>query len=140
MRSDCITCHQSDFSHDASEAHSGPGLDSCGNCHRVAAWQPALRNLHPEALFSVASSPHDYGCLECHNLDRGAEAKDGANADCTGCHEGAHTEEAALRRHRRVQGFSFDRSNPAFCRGCHARGRNDPDDYPDDVVINTSIP
>lgn len=125
---DCARCHASDFQSANDPVHtSDPELyhQRCGDCHDTTSWSPALDGPHPEERFTLKGS-HNYACLDCHNFERGDTSEEGADADCVGCHDGAHTPEVALGRHEKIPSFEIEEyvfNEPPWCMECHWGGR-----------------
>jgi len=119
---ECAACHASDY--DPAPAIASHRLAArearCGDCHSDASWAPALSGDHPSDRFPL-DAPHDYACLDCHDLDRAAPSA--LNTDCVGCHEGAHAQALAKTRHEAVPQYVFDREDPSFCLSCHPDGQ-----------------
>lgn len=120
----CYGCHRTDY--EASELPSHLLLafpQTCDDCHRTDDWRPALDGLHPEERFPIAEGVHrPFECQSCHNLDRGSSIR-GINADCTGCHTGAHARAVMDDAHEEVFDYVFEEDNPRFCLPCHPTGR-----------------
>lgn len=136
VRESCVSCHQADYEATAEPAHrSDPALyhRECVDCHAVDSWSPALKGPHPEDEFVTKGTSHDYPCLDCHSFERGDSSEKGADTDCVGCHDGAHSPEVALRRHLAIPSFEIEdyvSGEPPWCMECHAGGRGFGKDIP----------
>ena len=119
---ECGVCHAADYvPAPAIVSHLANVADAhCNDCHADTAWSPALEGPHPDALFPL-DAPHDYACLDCHDLSTGKPAK--LNPDCVGCHDGAHEKALAAVRHKDVPQYVFDDQDPSFCLSCHPDGQ-----------------
>jgi len=148
VRETCVTCHQADYDATDEPAHRAePELyhRDCVDCHAVESWSPALKGPHPEDEFVTKGTSHDYACLDCHNLARGESSEDGADTDCVGCHDGAHSPEVAARRHLAIPSFELEGYIPGeapWCMPCHAGGRGFGKDipHPEDAFPITTEP
>ena len=126
---DCASCHQGDYLAARNPVHAGRMPETCADCHTIDAWRPAVDLGHPEADFPVARGAHsDILCIDCHDPGRGAETA-GDNADCTGCHSGAHQQGSMASVHGGVPDYRFEAATPNFCLRCHPDGQ--ADDHPD---------
>jgi nitrate/TMAO reductase-like tetraheme cytochrome c subunit len=129
VRESCVSCHQADYEATSEPVHrSDPQLyhRECIDCHAVQSWSPALKGPHPEEAFVTKGTSHDYPCLDCHDFQRGESSEKGADTDCVGCHDGAHTPTAALGRHRAIPSFEIEEyvpGEPPWCMECHTGGR-----------------
>lgn len=114
---DCVGCHLSEY-----ENNPVPGHDTfpttCASCHSTQAWTPASSG-HPEARFPT-NGRHNYSCNQCHNPDLGPNGR--GNADCVGCHVGAHSRARMDAEHRGFRGYPTGDAAPNFCLNCHPRG------------------
>lgn len=119
---ECVTCHGNDYEPAPAVASHLMKVEdaSCSECHSDTRWSPALDGPHPSQQFPLAA-PHDYACLDCHDLSNGKPSK--LDTDCVGCHDGAHTEELAAQRHRDVPQYVFAAADPSFCLSCHPDGQ-----------------
>jgi hypothetical protein len=132
----CGSCHQDDYRATTEPAHlSDPGRyhEQCKDCHRVESWSPALQGPHPNDAFDITGPAHDYACLDCHSFERGDTSEKGADTDCVGCHDGAHSPAVAIRRHLAVPSFELEEyvwNEPPWCMPCHAGGRGFGKDVP----------
>jgi hypothetical protein len=117
----CVNCHQQDFAQSPFPGH-GAFPTSCQDCHSTAAWTPASGGAHPENRFPTRS-PHSFACNECHDSALGPNGR--GNADCVGCHTGAHTLSRMDAVHRGEVGNYPTGANraPNFCLQCHPSGR-----------------
>jgi Cytochrome c7 and related cytochrome c len=122
---DCYACHRPEYQartlhpvHDGSTGSAAFSRD-CGQCHRTAAWTPAItdptmlgtvaRTVDHEVRFALATGSHRaVACAACHADPRRAQL-----VRCDGCHG-----DAALRAQHRAP---VARSAMA-CLGCHPRG------------------
>lgn len=116
----CVSCHESDAA-----TSTFPGHDSfpntCNECHSIDAWAPATGGEHPTDRFPLTGN-HAFACNECHNPELGSMGS--GNADCVGCHTGAHTLESMDARHLFIFGYPRDANRaPNFCLSCHQDGR-----------------
>jgi hypothetical protein len=119
---DCVGCHQADY-----DASPYPGHQTfpttCTSCHTTSAWKPASGTGHPESSFPITSGAHkNYACNECHNQSLGANGK--GNADCVGCHTGAHTRSKMDNKHSGVKNYPKGTAPPNFCLDCHPKGKH----------------
>lgn len=147
VREDCASCHQGDYEATTEPEHpSDPVLyhQKCMDCHSVDSWSPALKGPHPEEDFAILNNSHSYPCLDCHSFERGDSSEKGADADCVGCHDGAHSPVAAPRRHFGVPSFALQEygpGEPPWCMPCHSGGRGFGKDVPhpeDDFPITVA--
>ena len=127
----CVTCHQADYQATDSPVHAAePDIyhRRCVDCHSTERWAPALKGPHPNDKVDITGTEtaHAYACLDCHDLERGTTSVGGADTDCVGCHDGAHSPAAATRRHLGVPSFRLEEyvfDEPPWCMPCHAAGR-----------------
>lgn len=124
---ECVACHLPDYQATDEPTHSTAGYSTfCGGCHRDDFWRPAIgQDLHREELFPIAGGPHaPFACEECH--DPGLEdvpSAQGQNADCVGCHTGAHSRRQMDDEHEDVADYPAGDAPPNFCLDCHPAGR-----------------
>jgi hypothetical protein len=136
VRESCASCHEADYRSTAEPAHLSDPVryhQECGDCHAVESWSPALDGPHPEDKFVTIGTSHDYACLDCHTFARGDNSEKGADVDCVGCHDGAHSPEAATRRHLAIPSFALEEYVPGeapWCMPCHTGGRGFGKDVP----------
>lgn len=136
VRESCASCHEADYAATVEPAHLADPQRyhrECMDCHAVQSWSPALQGPHPEEAFPIQGNSHDYACLDCHSLERGGSSEDGADTDCVGCHDGAHSPEAAIRRHLAIPSFQVEQyvpNEPPWCMPCHDGGRGFGKDVP----------
>lgn len=129
VRETCVSCHQADYDATKEPVHRDDPAryhQECMDCHSVESWSPALKGPHPEDKFVTVGTSHDYACLDCHSLARGGSSEKGADTDCVGCHDGAHSPEVAIRRHLAIPSFEIEEYVPGeapWCMPCHAGGR-----------------
>ncbi len=134
--SECASCHASDYQRAKEPDHLGDTAlyhQRCGDCHASDSWSPALKGPHPHELFKITDGSHEFACLDCHSFERGDTSEKGADTDCVGCHEGAHSPEAALGRHRNIPSFKIEEyvpNEPPWCMECHFGGRGFGKDLP----------
>lgn len=132
----CVTCHQADYQATLSPAHAAaPDTyhQRCVDCHSTERWAPALKGPHPNDRFDITGPAHDYACLDCHSFERGESSVGGADTDCVGCHDGAHSPSAAIGRHLAVPSFQVEQyvfGEPPWCMPCHDGGRGFGKDVP----------
>ena len=133
----CVTCHQADYEASADPVHtSDPERyhERCVDCHSSDSWSPALKGPHPNDEFDITTTSHGaFACLDCHSFERGDMSVDGADADCVGCHTGAHSVPVATGRHLAVPSFNiqpFEFNEPPWCMPCHDGGRGFGKDVP----------
>lgn len=132
----CASCHQDEYEATEDPSHTADTVlyhQQCMDCHSVRSWSPALAGPHPEDEFKTIGTSHDYACLDCHNFERGTTSEDGADTDCVGCHDGAHTPEVATRRHLAIPSFTLEGyiyNEPPWCGKCHFGGRGFGKDVP----------
>ncbi|HWO08698.1 MAG TPA: hypothetical protein VNN80_04440 [Polyangiaceae bacterium] len=125
----CVTCHQPDYEDTQSPAHGAePAVyhQRCVDCHSTERWAPALKGPHPNDRFDIGGPAHDYACLDCHSFERGDTSVGGADVDCVGCHDGAHSPSVAIGRHLAVPSFRLEEyvfDEPPWCMPCHDGGR-----------------
>lgn len=136
VASECASCHAADYVRATEPNHRGDTAlyhQRCGDCHASDSWSPALTGPHPHERFKITDGTHEYACLDCHSLERGGTSEKGADTDCVGCHDGAHTPEVALRRHRNIPSFEVQQyvpNEPPWCMECHDGGRGFGKDLP----------
>jgi hypothetical protein len=125
---DCVGCHEGAHAEPlaATRHRNVPQYlfakgqpDFCLACHRDGR-KEAQR--HPDERFPITSGKHRYACIDCHDRALGDDFTRGANVNCVGCHDAAHTEAVAAVRHKNVPEYIYDAANPAFCRACHPDG------------------
>ena len=132
----CIACHRADYEATEEPRHADEPRryhQRCVDCHEVKSWSPALAGPHPNDAFEIIDNQHDYACLDCHDLTRGDTSEKGADTDCVGCHDGAHSPQAATRRHLAIPSFELEEyvyNEPPWCMPCHAGGRGYGMDVP----------
>lgn len=132
----CVTCHQQDYQATQNPVHSAdPAVfhERCVDCHSSERWAPALAGAHPNEAFDISGPAHDYACLDCHSFERGTTSVDGADVDCVGCHDDAHSPAVALSRHLAVPSFQIEEyvfNEPPWCMPCHDGGRGFGKDVP----------
>jgi hypothetical protein len=116
---ECVGCHQSDYDNSPYPGHQSFPT-TCQDCHSTTAWKPAAGS-HPENLFPTTGA-HDIPCADCHNASLGPNGR--GNADCVGCHTGAHTRARMDAKHGEERNYPTGAAPPNFCLDCHADGRN----------------
>lgn len=132
----CVTCHQADYQATQSPVHAAePEVfhDRCVDCHSSERWAPALKGAHPNDKFDISGPAHDYACLDCHSFERGTTSVDGADTDCVGCHDDAHSPAVAISRHLAVPSFQIEEyvfNEAPWCMPCHDGGRGFGKDVP----------
>jgi hypothetical protein len=132
----CVSCHRADYQATTEPRHADDPAryhDRCMDCHGVSDWAPALAGPHPNDAFPIIGNQHDYPCLDCHSFERGDTSEKGADTDCVGCHDGAHSPTAATRRHRAIPSFELEEyvfNEPPWCMPCHDGGRGFGKDVP----------
>lgn len=136
VRESCVSCHLADYEGTRKLPHLADTLrfhQTCMDCHAVDGWSPALAGPHPNDVFPIQGNSHDYPCLDCHSLARGEDSEKGANTDCVGCHDGAHSPPVAIRRHLAIPSFQLEEylpGEPPWCMPCHVGGRGFGKDVP----------
>jgi len=124
---DCYSCHTPDYEATAAPVHRAmPEVFSttCGNCHRMTSWQPALEGAHSEA-FAIAQGDHaQIPCQSCHDLASGKPSALGANTNCLGCHPDEPTLTASHTGVTLFAGspYTYQPKVPNFCLECHPGG------------------
>ncbi|HEU5054997.1 MAG TPA: hypothetical protein VFU21_00670, partial [Kofleriaceae bacterium] len=122
---DCAGCHRADYLAASDPVHAGRMPERCAECHTIDGWRPAVDLGHPEADFPIARGDHGgILCIDCHDPARGPETA-GENADCTGCHTGAHQQATMAAVHGGVADYRFEAAAPSFCLRCHPDGQAD---------------
>jgi len=101
----CVSCHQKDYTNTANPKHV-PGFSTdCVGCHRTVAWRPATFD-HSRANFKLTGAHVATPCLSCHV--NGVYA--GTPQQCFVCHQKDFTNTINPKH---SPGFSTD------CVGCH---------------------
>jgi hypothetical protein len=128
LNTDCVGCHEGAHAealaaqrHEAVPQYVFHREDPsfCLSCH-----PDGMQKIeHPEDRFPISEGDHRYACVDCHKRELGASTG-GANVDCVGCHDGAHTEALAAVRHANTAQYYFDPRSPSFCRACHPDGQS----------------
>ena len=114
----CVDCHRIEYENNSVAGHN-TFPTTCASCHTPTAWAPASGGAHPEMRFPT-SGRHNYACNQCHNPALGPNGR--GNADCVGCHVGAHTRARMDAEHRGFRGYPTADATPNFCLNCHPRG------------------
>jgi hypothetical protein len=121
---DCYSCHVPDYNMTSTPVHQTAGYPTtCGDCHRVSGWAPAL-GFHPEPRFPIAASAHtNIKCLVCHDLDAGP-ATAGANTNCIQCHPNTtYQRDSHVGALSPLGGaYAYQDTVPNFCLSCHPAG------------------
>jgi len=105
---ECITCHQTDFTGAKNPDHVAGGFSqSCEICHSTAAWQPATFD-HSKSAFPLTGShtvpPRT--CADCHGVNN----YNITNTTCISCHQTDYNNAKSPVPHA---GF------PTTCEQCH---------------------
>ena len=105
--SDCVTCHQSDYSSTTNPDHQGNGFSTnCTNCHTTnPGWSPADFSNHDYFPLTLGHDIKD--CKECHTSDNYADV----SPDCVTCHQDNYN--ATSNPNHSNVGYSTD------CASCH---------------------
>jgi len=131
LASDCASCHRPD------DVHEGRNGAKCGECHSVAAWEPArfdhaartkfaLAGAHAElACESCHTGPmHEQkletACIACHRTDDAHEGQQGES--CERCHVAAGWREQVRFDHDLARFPLLGMHAVADCESCHASG------------------
>ena len=118
--SECVSCHRQDYDGSPFPGHSSFAT-TCQDCHSTDGWVPASGGNHPQERFSITGT-HNFACNDCHNPSLGPNGA--GNADCVGCHEGAHTLARMDNEHGDIGNYPRGANRaPNFCLQCHADGR-----------------
>lgn len=135
----CVDCHQSDFSKTTNPNHTSAGISNdCVKCHSSAGWIPSSFS-HASTGFELAGAHIKLQCSDCH---KGSTA--GLKTDCFSCHQNdfdrADAHAARNFPHECLQchnmnnwaGANFDHSKSSFpltgahtnvpCQNCHQNG------------------
>lgn len=133
VQTDCYMCHKGEYEQAGRQTldtmgclstvppiHVGNKPTTCGDCHNIDAWCPALDGIHPETAFPISRGHHQgIACLDCHSLP--GPSTGGMNVSCvtSNCHPRSWYES------EHEEGPAWNSSNPTFCRnsGCHPDGR-----------------
>lgn len=123
LNTDCVACHQSDFTSASSLDHVTAGFSTnCDDCHGVMAWGSGAAFDHVTASngFPLRGSHATLRCESCHVIP-GLQSKFAASGvdDCYACHSADYDSEHA--------GSSF----PTTCAGCHNETRWDDATFAD---------
>ncbi|MEO8099459.1 MAG: hypothetical protein ABI811_17300 [Acidobacteriota bacterium] len=105
---ECISCHQPDFSQTSNPNHTQAGFPvTCESCHTTERWQGAQFNHTTFTKFALTGAHADVGCASCHVNGRFA----GTPQACSGCH--MPNFDAAKNPNHRASNFSTQ------CETCH---------------------
>lgn len=105
--SDCVSCHQDDFTRATMtvDSHSTYDPAMCTTCHTNVGWRPSVFN-HPWPLIGV------HATTECTNCHTGSPPRyQGTPMNCVDCH--------ATDRPRGDAAFPGHSSFPNTCGDCH---------------------
>jgi hypothetical protein len=114
LRSECVSCHDSDF-RNAPVHNSFGAIVRCEECHNLLAWRPANFSKHDQQYFPIYSGNHSgrwSTCAECHT-----NAGNFAVFECINCHE--HSRSRMDGSHAEVAGYEY---TSVRCYNCHPRG------------------
>lgn len=115
--SQCISCHQADYSSAQSPNHTSLNLSTnCKDCHSLTpGWKPADFANH-DAVFPIYSGKHKgewNSCADCHT-----NPANYGQFSCVACHE--HNNKSDVDKdHSGVAGYSYTSTS---CYACHPTG------------------
>jgi hypothetical protein len=134
---ECGACHEEEYDDTNQPNHyalSQQGmtytLEFCPQCHSTQQWRPPYNpNLHPDSEFLISSGAHhpdEVACADCHDPTIDEPSKDGQNANCVGCHTGAHAIPLMDEVHKEDPEYPIGDPRVNFCLDCHTNGLCDP--------------
>ncbi len=103
--SECLGCHESDFSDADDPPHAGLPTN-CTQCHTTSAWEPATFN-HNQTRFELTGLHKPVMCANCHTAGYA-----GTPMECDACHHSDYMTTA--NPNHSTAGFSTD------CALCHS--------------------
>lgn len=107
LRTDCVSCHQQEYSAAKSPDHVAGGLPrDCAGCHNASVWSRGRFN-HDATSLPLTGAHRATPCLQCHTANRYR----GTPSTCVACHQGDF-DRTTSPNHRTV-GFTTD------CVACH---------------------
>ena len=113
--SECVSCHQADYSRTTSPPHATTGFPTtCASCHTTAMWTGA-RFDHDGPYFPIYAGAHRGkwpSCATCHTNPASY-----AEFTCLSCHEHRQTEMDG--KHRGTSGYRYQSQ---ACYTCHRNG------------------
>lgn len=130
---ECGACHLSEYQGTSQPNHYAlvqQGMtytvEFCPGCHTTQDWRPPYNpNLHPNNEFLISDGPHtldEMACDDCHDPTIDARSRDGLNANCVGCHTGAHAIPIMDEVHLEDPDYPIGDPRPNFCLDCHTNG------------------
>jgi hypothetical protein len=134
----CISCHNQDFTTAAAPPHTGFPTD-CTTCHTMTAWQPAAFNHTTNTTFPLTGAHVAVTCQQCHvnNVFKGlsttcyschqtqfttanAPPHTGFSQNCTTCHSNTAWQPATFNHANTPFPLTGAHTNPAIaCQQCH---------------------
>ena len=89
LSTECISCHNTDYSNAQSPNHSAIGLENtCTECHQTDAWQPSTFE-HSTTGFELIGKHSESSCNECHTSSNMVPSD-----QCNSCHQDAYNNAA----------------------------------------------
>jgi nitrate/TMAO reductase-like tetraheme cytochrome c subunit len=108
---DCVACHQTDYTNAANPRHTSPGFGTtCTSCHTTVAWSPATFD-HNATQFPLTGAHRAATCADCH----ADGVYDGKPTTCVPCHQ---TDYDATTNPRHTLAVF-----PLTCNTCHTTTR-----------------
>ncbi len=116
--SECIACHQNDFSNALNPDHVTLNFNNdCTVCHTTnPGWMPAEYIDHDAEFFPIYSGAHEgewNDCIDCHT-----DPSNFSEFTCIGCHTNPETDD----EHVDVVGYIYEDN---ACLACHPNGDAD---------------
>lgn len=114
--SNCIDCHQAEYSNVANPIHVEPSFSTnCLECHTETAWTPST--FDHNNYFPINNGNHrrySNDCIDCH-----LETTTYSTFSCIDCHDGEHQRNDMDDEHRGINNYRYQ---SAACLDCHPDG------------------